>query len=1314
MGPDLDPSGRVFHRASRAGAASPGLALLIVIGGKTGKLEVAAHAGVRQAMGQRNPARLGHSTEKKRTLPMRPRLPCRLLLAVVIATPACHRDSPQAPGRPGPASFHDQIPAAALDAVLAAHLRGLGHMERFEYDQAAAAFREVHRLAPGWTAGSINLAIALLNQTGNEGSGATASAAGGGPSPRYQEALGLLDAVLAREPANLAAHYCRGMILEDLGELERAHRDFLFVAERDPADAHAWFKVGSTMTDPDRPDRPAGPNQAARLIEVYSKALTINPNLVSALYKLQAAYGWAGDRDRQKELIRRWQELDPKSNPAGPGDPAGTTYGEMGRYARIVNPLRTAPGDAQPARFPRFSLPPATLAIELPAGCRWVKATDFEGPRAVIGRARARFGAAVAAFDADGDGKLDLYLCSAVIGPRGIRDTLLINRGAQSFRDATREYGLDDDQASLGVAAGDFDADGLIDLFLTGVGSNRLYRNGGGRFRDVTQQSGIVDVAAVSLTARWLDLDQDGDLDLYVVNHAAAEEAEVCFAGRFNGPTGMRNAAYRNDGKAPPVEGRPPSNWAPVALAPADLAATAGLSLAFTPWPDAEALLGEPAPQTAIAALDVDDDRDLDLVLAADGQPLRAVLNDRLGRFHTVAMPSLTPSGRHRSLLVTDLDKDGRGDLVGLSVEGAVTAWRNASGRSANGAALTWETWPVDCHRWACAVATDLDLDTWPDLVGLELGPRGAAVLCGRNEATRLVEQMPWGRPEPGSEAAPSGFGLVDLVGDPLPDLLLLRDGSPPAIATNRGNGRQWLALALAGRWKAGHDHMRTNNHGLGARVALEGERLSVTYEHTTPEAGLGQGVAPVFLGLDGAAAAALVRVQWPDGTFQCELNVPAGQMLPLVEHNRKTGSCPVLFTWDGERFVCIGDFLGGGGLGYLLAPGVYSQPDRDEAVAIATHQLKATAGRYRLVVGEPMDEVAYLDRLTLDVVDRPPGVGVALDERFAPGGNRPTGQLVAWRRAIEPVGATDLEGRDIAARLRTADGQTVDHFRRLGGWIGYAEEHGIVLDFGDRLASYGPEASLWLALEGWVEYPYSQTNYAAATAGVALRPPVVERRRGDGSWDLVESDAGYPAGLPRLTLLDLSGKLGGDRCVIRLRTNMECYWDAARLVVRDRAAEREVRVTPLAVAGAALGYRGFTRETAVDGRSPVMYDYDRVEPAPLARMAGFLTRYGAVAQLLRADDDRFCVIGPGDEVRLEFDAQQVPPLPAGWTRSYVLRAVGYCKDADPFTATADDVGPLPWRGMPDLPFGPEGERPHDPAHAEFLRRYLIRPAGGR
>jgi hypothetical protein len=506
---------------------------------------------------------------------------------------------------------------------------------------------------------------------------------------------------------------------------------------------------------------------------------------------------------------------------------------------------------------------------------------------------------------------------------------------------------------------------------------------------------------------------------------------------------------------------------------------------------------------------------------------------------------------------------------------------------------------------------------------------------------------------------------------------------------------------------------MRTNSHAIGTRVLVEGQGVHVSYDHTTTDSGLGQSITPIVLGLGQSDRADLVHLLWPDGVLQCELNLTGDQKVVLAENNRKTSSCPVLFTWNGQRFVCIGDFLGGGGLGYLVAPGVYSQPDRDEAVAIGGDQLRTVDGVYRLSITEPMDEITYLDHVRLEVVDRPSSVAATPDERFVPTEPRPIGALLAWKQAIEPVRATDLDSRDVTETLRSWDRRTVDTFRKRAGWIGYAEEHGIVMDFGDRLSRYSPTDPLVLCLVGWVEYPYSQTNYAAATAGVALEPPSLERRREDGSWEVIEPQAGYPAGLPRLMTLDLTGKLAGPRCVLRIKTNMECYYDQAFIAVRDRAAEASLRIATLPVARAVLGYRGYTREVSPDGRQPLIYDYDYVDPAPLARFSGKLTRFGDVASLLRTDDDRFCLVGPGDEVRLEFEANAVPPLPRGWTRSYVLRAFGYCKDADPFTAASDSVGPLPWRGMPPFPFGKDVQRPADPAYETYLREYQTRPAGG-
>ena len=1234
------------------------------------------------------------------------RLALALMLGLVL--PSCGgRESKEVP-KP-----RDEVPPDQLSAVMAAHYRGLGAMERYEYTEAASAFREAHEKAPDWIPASINLAIALLNQGGEAADKAKAQGQGelgGAPRLNIDEANRLLDEVLARQPENPWAIFSRGIILQYKGQLDEAHRDFKKVTEIDPTDANAWLELGSTLTDPERPGMKAGRKQAGILVDYYTKALERNPYLTTAMYKLAFAYRDAGDPKAQSKQIALFQKLNPDRNAAGSGEVAKLTYGEMGRYARVIDPFPRAREPERPSLPPRFD-PPSEIQITLPKGHRWVKSADFTGPLDVVGRARARFGQAVATFDADGDGRLDLYLTAAVVGPKGVHDVLLINRGENKFEDATAAFGLPEDRAGLGVAAGDFDADRRIDLFLTGVGDNRLYRNLGKKFEDVTKSAGIDGSSVLSPSARWLDLDQDGDLDLYVINHATSADSERAFTDKA--PPGLTNSAYRNDGKPGRVGNRPEDNWAPLASATNDLPATEGLSIAFSKdFPGAEALAATKGPHTAVAALDIDEDRDIDLVVSADGEPLMAILDDRAGAFHVEPLKDLKPDAPISGLLVTELDKDGRPDLVAVGPGGRVSAWRNASERSSNGVKLAFESRPIDARYWRAAQSIDLDLDTWADLVGLPTSDLSLALAWTKNAGLRL-ETHPLALPPDDPAGSPiQGFAVADLVGDALPDIVLVRDGLSPRVARNRGNGRHWLAVDLAGRWKTSFDHMRTNSEGLGTRLSLEGRGINVQYDHTTPSASLAQSVGPVVLGMGQSTSAPLLRVRWPDGVMQCELNVTADKTLALTEMSRKTGSCPVLFTWNGTRFECLGDFLGGGGLGYLVSPGVYGQPDRDESVAIAPGQLKAVDGVYRLSVVEPMDEVAYLDKLTLDVIDRPPGVASTPDERFAPEGPRPTGEVIAWSKVIEPVRASDHEGRDVTPEVRAWDRRTVDRFRRLRGWIGYTEDHSLVLDFGDRLAGFKPDQKLVLCLAGWVEYPYSQTNYAASTAGVALRPPVLDRQKSDGTWETIDPHPGYPAGLPRMMTVDLTGKLAGLRCVLRLTTNMELYWDQAFVAVVDPSAK--VRTTSLPVARATLGDRGYLREVSPDGRLPLLYEYEHVDPAPLARMEGFLTRHGDIVRLLTVDDDQLCTVGPGDEARLEFEAKGSPELPEGWTRSFVLRAIGYCKDADPFTSGSDSVGPLPWRGMPPYPFEGKVERPLDPEYAAYLREYQTRPAGVR
>jgi hypothetical protein len=1116
-----------------------------------------------------------------------------------------------------------EIPPEQLEAVQVAHFRGVGRLEQYRYEEAIEAFRDAHKLAPNWLSGRINLAIALWNGHWD------------GERTR-EEALELLESVLSREPDNLRAHYCRGILLDSLGLHQRAHTDFQYVVDRAPNDGHAWYWLGESARKQEPSDGlPAGATRAMtenlkEAITDYRKALECNPFLLEARYTLGLTLRQAGDQAGMDREIAIWKRLRDTPGATEQADEARGAHGLKGPLGEVISSIGAGPkvrGDVNPPRFAGM----APIRLDMPAGDHWAAAGDFSGPLAALSRARARFGAPVAVLDADGDGRLDLFLPAAIAGPLGVRDALLRNRGDGAFEDVTRAYGLPADRASLDVAVGDFDADGRVDFYLTGVGGNRLYRNlAPNGFTDVTAQAGVAGPPAVSLTARWIDLDQDGDLDLYVINHTTLDHAERALTDQAR--TGAANIAYRNDGKPPTIEGLPPQYQSPVASTPSKslkrYPVTAGLSIAFSRWPDSDALSGGDDRHTGLAALDVDGDRDIDLILTADGAVPRAAINDRLGRFRSVELKELEALEKDNGLLVTHLDQDGRPDISRLDATGSLRASRNRIERSRIAAPPAFEPWPCRASVWQIAVACDLDLDGLTDLVGLGARNGVRELRWARNDGTAMTEAPLRIESTTDRTAGPTGLCLADLVGDALPDLIVLTDGDSPRIARNLGNGHNWLGISLSGRWQD-WGKLRSNPHGIGSQVRLEGPRLESVLEATYASSGLAQVVSPSVMGLGATKQASVIRIRWPDGASQTEVDVPANQSIVVEEQTHRVSTCPTLFAWDGSRYRCVSDLLAGGGLGYYLAPAVYAEPDRDESVAIPDELICSDAGAFRIVIAEPMDETAYLDQLKLDVVDRPPGVVTTPDERFATAPPRPTGELIAWKTAIGFVRATDLAGRDITEVLRVRDRRTADEFSRIAGWNGYAEEHGIVLDFGDRLSRFGPSDPLVLCLAGWVEYPFSQTNYAASTAGVSLMFPTLERQRADGSWEVIEANPGCPAGLPRMTTLDLTGKLTGPRCVLRLRTNLECYWDQAFIALRER--DPGIRVSTLSVLRASLGYHGHMNEVSTDGRMPLLYDFDSATTKPLALMMGRLTRYGEVSALLKEDDDQLCVVGPGD-----------------------------------------------------------------------------------
>ncbi|MFO0850659.1 MAG: FG-GAP-like repeat-containing protein [Gemmataceae bacterium] len=1060
--------------------------------------------------------------------------------------------------------------------------------------------------------------------------------------PVLARAVEVFNGVLKDDPDNVYAHYNLGIIHKYRGELAEAAPHFEAVTRLDPSDAHAWLNRG--VCDPQS-------FESDKSREFFEKALALNPYLNQARYRL-ATHTGTTDAQR-KELNKLFQDLQV----ANWEEESREKYTEMGRYAGTIGGGPAKPPAAGPP--PVFAQTPSVTA-KLPA----VKLDPVRQAH------RDRFGGVMVRLDYNGDGKPDLLLLSAAERDGGVRDVLLRNDGS-TFTDVSVEAGLTG-PGSLACAVGDFDNDGKPDLALGHPGGLRLLRNVDGKqFDDKTAAAGFDKLTATATAVAWIDIDQDGDLDLLV--------------GTKDGL-----AVFANSGEAPPARADQP---------------TPPLSCKFE---RSKAIDMPPTrgPVAGIVAFDIDGDKDVDIVLLIDGQSPVTVLNDRLLRFrHGLPVPSAAATWAGG--VVIDANGDDQSDLVLLPagepprrvVSFKETPDEDTSKRFAGGAVPGPAL--VQAHR------CDLDLDGRADLVGLS-ADRKPVLLHGQGDPTGRFTLAP----EPFGPAADKLPGLLavavaDVNGNCTPDLIVW-DADGVKVFPAEPNGNRGLKLRLTGKRDAtnagvGQKNLRTNSDGIGSKVAALTGPLSAMVEHTTLSAGPGQSLLPLDLGLGKATQADAVRIRWPDGVVQAELGTPACELVAVGEINRKPTSCPVLMTWDGAKWVYVTDFLGGGALGEVGPDGSVRPARPEESVKIEPHQLGLKDGHYVLRIAEPMDEVLYLDHVRLDVIDHPAETAVFPDERFAVGGSAPTQQVLTFRDKLFPAKVTDHRGRDVTAALRERDGKTADGFAHRS-WLGYAEDHWIEFDFGDRRLSLPAGKPAYMVLAGWTDYPYPESIYAATQAGVPTVWPVLERLGADGKWQTLGS-IGLPAGLPKVMTVP-AGDWFKDGGRFRIRTNLQIYWDQLFLAVPvDGAKAREL--PPAAVT---LSHPGFVQEITPTGKPPIAYNPDRFEPVATTKWQGSLTRLGNVSELMATVDDRFVLAGPGDEVTVRFDAAKLPPLPAGWVRSFVLRTHGYCKDTAPTTLSGGCVGPLPVRGMATYPC-PETANPHAAADRA---KWHTRPAGRR
>ena len=488
----------------------------------------------------------------------------------------------------------------------------------------------------------------------------------------------------------------------------------------------------------------------------------------------------------------------------------------------------------------------------------------------------------VAVFDYNGDGRPDIFFTNGAEMPTlakrgdGYANRLYRNDGGMKFTDVTAASGVSGAGYAMGAAAADYDNDGHVDLFVTGVARNQLLHNrGDGSFEDVTERSrlGSGEWAAA---AGWFDYDNDGRLDLLVINYVrwSAEGARFC-GDQSKGVRiychpryfeGLPNRLYRNRGDGTFD----------------DVSASSGIARHV-------------GKGMSVAFADYDHDGDMDAFVANDTVPNFLFRNNGDGTFSEAALTAgvaVPESGRPISGMGTDFqdyDNDGWEDihLTGISGE-TFPLFRNDSG--ARPGTFTDATASSGIGRMSarlsgwCSVMADVDNDGDKDIFTANSHPNDRIERSeglGWQQSNSLFVNEGKGRfrdatGESGlgdAVAVHRGCAIADFDADGRSDIVVLVLGGQAELWHNESaSGNAWLAIDLTGT--------RSNRDGIGARVNVDGQVRTMT----TAVGYASSSHAGVHFGLGRATAPVTVRVDWPSGVKQVVENVGLNRVVEIRE----------------------------------------------------------------------------------------------------------------------------------------------------------------------------------------------------------------------------------------------------------------------------------------------------------------------------------------------------------------------------------------------------------------------------------------------
>ena len=851
--------------------------------------------------------------------------------------------------------------------------------------------------------------------------------------------------------------------------------------------------------------------------------------------------------------------------------------------------------------------------------------------------------------DYDGDGFVDVYFSSYSELAKTSDKRLFWNRET-TFQEQSSVAGITHNGMETASIFADFNNDGYPDLYIVKEGGDKLYKNNGeGVFSDVSGDA-MVDVDSKGTKPLFLDADHDGDLDLLIIRPAS-------------------NLLYRNNADGTFTE----------------MSAAMGLGLPVSKCTDA-------------AFADFDEDGDLDLVMSGNEGFSYLFSNDRHGKFTNLTSSiGLGESGTSHAVAVADYNNDGFNDL--LFVAGA----QGKSGLYTNNGDGTFKQDPAPWLKVIVDLVPndvaffDFDNDGFQDIL------IAGSPVSGGAKSVRLYHNDSKGGFMDASALLPASLAesvqieTTDFDKDGDLDIFVAdTKGKLHLLDNEGGNLNHYLTLKLVGL----RDGNSKNNHfGIGAKVEIRSGELYQMKVVTEPV---------VHFGLGSRLKADVMRVTWTNGVAQNRFFPGTDQ--DLLELQSLKGSCAFLYIWDGERYVFSKDMMWRSALGMPLgimgANTSYAPADPSkEYLKISGEELKMQNGKYIMQITEELWETAYFDKLELVALDHPQNDQLFVDEKFTLPPYTNTYELYAVQKKFFPISAVDGVGTNLLPQILKKDDVYISNFQ-LGAYQGIAEMHDLVIDPGAGL----PSGDMLLYLNGWLFPSDASINYSLGQGdGVDVLSPQLQVKDKGGDWVTVIPNLGFPMGKAKTMIVDLTGKFLTKDHQVRIRTNMEIYWD--EIFFAPKAIPEQVSSTTLKPVSADLHYRGFSRLYRKGGQyGPHWFDYSTVSTGQKWRdLIGNYTRFGEVAPLLHTVDDQLVIMNSGDEMTVTFDATSLPPLKAGWTRDFLIYSEGWIKDGDFNTAHGKTVEPLPFHAMTRYPYGADESFPSDAIHQAYLRDYNTR-----